>query len=100
MQIVALRATNADVLITGATAKFGAQAIRKVRDIGWKARHYVTTGASSVASSIMPAGPERAKGMITSTFIKDPSDPSLAGDPAVKVYLAFMAKYFPAGNAA
>ena len=97
-QIIALRATNADVLITGATAKFGAQAIRKVYDLGWKPRHYVTTGASSVASTIMPAGPERAKGIITSTFIKDPSDPNLAGNPDVKEYKAFMAKYYPAGN--
>ena len=97
-QIVALRASNADVLITGATAKFGAQSIRKVSDIGWKVKHYVTSGASSVSSSITPAGPERAKGIITSAFTKDPSDSAWAGDPAVKIYLAFMAKYFPTGN--
>jgi branched-chain amino acid transport system substrate-binding protein len=97
-QIVTLRATNPDVLITGATAKFGAQAIRKVSDLGWTVRHYVTSGASSVASSIMPAGPERAKGIISSAFVKDPSDPDLANDPAMKAYTAFMAKYFPAGN--
>jgi len=97
-QIVALRAGNADVLITGATAKFGAQSIRKVSDIGWKVKHYVTSGASSVSSSIMPAGPERAKGIITSAFTKDPTDPAWAGDPAVKTYFAFMAKYFPTGN--
>jgi branched-chain amino acid transport system substrate-binding protein len=83
-QIVALRASNADVLITGATAKFGAQAIRKVSDIGWKVKHYVTSGASSVSSSITPAGPVRAKGIITSAFTKDPSDSAWAGDPAVK----------------
>ena len=46
----------------------------------------------------MPAGPERAKGIITSAFTKDPSDPAWAGDPAVKTYLTFMAKYFPTGN--
>ena len=47
---------------------------------------------------ITPAGPERAQGLITSTYIKDPSDPAWANDPAMKDYFAFMAKYYPDGN--
>jgi branched-chain amino acid transport system substrate-binding protein len=97
-QIVSLRATNADVLISGVTAKFAALAIRKIYELGWKPIHCVTSGASSVSSTIMPVGPERAQGLITSVYIKDPSDPAWADDAGMKEYLAFMAKYFGDGN--
>ena len=76
-QIVTLRASGADVLISGVTARFAAQAIRKVFELDWKPMHFVTSGASSVSSTIMPVGPERALGLITSTYIKDPSDPGM-----------------------
>ena len=97
-QLITLRASNADVLISGVTAKFSAQAIRKIYDLGWKPTHYITSGAASVNSSIIPAGADRAVGVISSTYIKDPSDPSWAGDADLKTYLAFMAKYYPEGN--
>jgi len=97
-QIVTLRATNADALISGVTSKFAAQAIRKVYELGWKPMHYVTSGAASVASTIAPVGAERAEGLITSVYTKDPADPAWADDPGIKDYMAFMAKYFPTGN--
>src|SRR5713101_6130343 len=97
-QIVSLRTTNADVLISGVTAKFAAQAIRKVYELDWKPMHFVTSGAASVSSTIMPVGPERAKGLITSVYLKDPSDPAWAEDAAMKDYMKFMAKYFSDGN--
>jgi branched-chain amino acid transport system substrate-binding protein len=97
-QIVALRASNADVLISGVTAKFAAQAIRKVYELDWKPIHCVTSGAASVASTIIPVGPERAVGLVTSVYIKDPSDPAWSEDPAMKDYLEFMAKYYSEGN--
>ena len=46
----------------------------------------------------MPVGPERAVGVITSTYIKDPSDPAWAEDGAIKNYMKFMAKYYGEGN--
>jgi len=97
-QIVTLRTSNADVLISGVTAKFAAQAIRKVFELDWKPMHFVTSGAASVASTIMPVGPERAQGLITSVYIKDPSDPAWAEDAGVKDYMKFMAKYYSEGN--
>jgi len=97
-QIVSLRTTNADVLISGVTAKFAALAIRKVYELDWKPMHFVTSGAASVSSTIMPVGPERARGLITSVYLKDPSDPAWAEDAAMKEYMKFMAKYFSDGN--
>jgi branched-chain amino acid transport system substrate-binding protein len=97
-QIVSLRATNADILISGATAKFAAQSIRKVYELGWKPMHFVTSGAASVTSTIIPAGVERAQGLVTSVYIKDPSDQAWAEDAGMKDYMKFMAKYFSDGN--
>lgn len=97
-QVVTLRASNADVLISGVTARFAAQAIRKVYELGWKPMHFVTSGAASVASTIIPVGPERAQGLITSVYIKDPSDPTWAEDAGMKDYMKFMAKYYGDGN--
>jgi branched-chain amino acid transport system substrate-binding protein len=97
-QLVSLRATNADVLVSGVTAKFAAQSIRKIYELDWKPMHFVTSGAASVASTIIPAGVERAQGLITSVYIKDPSDPAWAEDAGMKDYMTFMAKYFSDGN--
>lgn len=97
-QLIQLQASGADVLISGVTGKFGAMVIRKASDLGWKAMHFVPSGVASVTSTINPAGPERAVGVITSVYAKDPSDPAWADDPAMKTYKAFMAKHFPEGN--
>lgn len=97
-QLIQLQGTGANVLISGVTGKFGAMSIRKVFDMGWKPMHFITSGASTVASTINPAGPERAVGLMTSVYAKDPSDPGWADDPGIKEYKAFMAKYYPEGN--
>lgn len=98
-QLIQLQASGADALISGVTGKFGAMSIRKVHELGWKATHYITSGVSSVNSTINPAGPERAVGVITSVYLKDVSDPVWAEDAGVKGYKAFMAKYMPEASA-
>ena len=97
-QLITLKATGADVLISGVTGKFGAMAIRRVSEIGWKVMHLVPSGVASVTSTIVPAGVERSIGVISSVYTKDPSDPAWAEDAAIKTYKAFMAKYYPEGN--
>ena len=59
-QIVALQGSGADTLLTAATPKFAAQAIRKVFDIGWKPTHFLTNVSVSVGAVMKPAGPKRA----------------------------------------
>lgn len=97
-QIVALRASGADVLITGATSKFAAQAIRRVYEVGWKVTHFVASGASGISSTIKPAGVEKAEGVISAAFLKDPSDVIWNEDAGMKEYLKFMEKYYPEGD--
>lgn len=96
-QIVTLQSSGADVFFNIATSKFAAQAIRKVADINWKPTHFLNSTASSIAATIIPAGPEKSIGLITSVYIKDINDPAYADAPDVKYYLDFMKKYVPEG---
>lgn len=97
-QLIELKSWGANVLISGVTGKFGAMAIRRVDELGWKAQHFVPSGVSSITATINPAGPERAVGVITSVYMKDVTDPAWNDDAGVKGYKAFMARWFPEGN--
>jgi branched-chain amino acid transport system substrate-binding protein len=97
-QIVSMQSSGADVLITAATPKFAAQTIRKVYDIGWKPLQFMTNVSISVGSVLGPAGPEKAAGMISAAFLKDPTDPAWKDDPGMQEWRGFMAKYLPGAD--
>jgi len=99
-QIVALRDSGADILMAFAAPKAAAQTIRKVAELGWKPVFFLSAASSSVAAVIRPAGPENAKGIISTAGLKDPSDPAWKDDPATNRWLAYMDKYYPEGNKA
>lgn len=93
-----LLASPMDALISGVTGKFGAMSIRKASEMGFKGNHYIATGVTSVQGTLTPAGLDRATGVLSTVYAKDPSDPGLADDPGIKAYKAFMAKWYPEGN--
>jgi branched-chain amino acid transport system substrate-binding protein len=97
-QIVELQAAGCDVLVTIAIPKFGAQAIRKVGEIGWKPLHILNGIASSVGVTLKPAGFEYAKGIISDNSFKDPTDPQWLNDAGYKQWVSFMDKYYPNGD--
>jgi branched-chain amino acid transport system substrate-binding protein len=97
-QMVQLQASGADTFFNITTPKFAAQAIRKAYDSGWKPTHYVNNVSASVGSVLKPAGLEKAVGLISTQYLKDPTDPQWKDDGAVKQWRAFMAKYYPDGN--
>jgi branched-chain amino acid transport system substrate-binding protein len=99
-QIITLKGSGADTLLNITTAKFAAQSIRKITDIGWKPMHFLTFPSSSVATVLNVAGPEKAIGILSTSGLKDPSDPQWKEAADVKEYLAFMSKYYPEGNIA
>jgi ABC-type branched-subunit amino acid transport system substrate-binding protein len=94
-QIVTLQGSGADTFFNITTPKFAAQAIRKVADVGWKPTHYLNQVSASVGSVLKPAGLDKSVGLISMQYIKDPTDPTWANDPAMKEYFAFMKKYLP-----
>jgi ABC-type branched-subunit amino acid transport system substrate-binding protein len=97
-QIIALKASGADVLLDFTTPKFGAQAIRKVYDLGWKPLHIVGFPASAIKTVLEPAGVDKSIGLISSSVTKDPYDPQWREDAGMKEYLALMKRYYPDGD--
>jgi branched-chain amino acid transport system substrate-binding protein len=99
-QIVSLQGSGANTLLVAAIPKFAAQAIRKVYDIGWKPAFFMTNVSISITAVVQPAGPEKAVGIITAGYVKDPTDPQWQGTPEYKDWLAWMKKYNPSANVA
>jgi branched-chain amino acid transport system substrate-binding protein len=97
-QIINLKASGADVFFNVTTPKFAAQAIKKAHEIGWKPVHLLNNVSNSVGSVIKPAGLEASKGLLSTGYLKDPTDPTWDNDAGKKEWLAFMDKYFPEGD--
>ncbi len=97
-QLVSLQSAGIDVLMTVATPKFAAQTIRKVADMNWKPMHVLTGVSVSVGAVMQPAGPEKAVGIVSSAYLKDPTDPRWDNDAGMKEWRNFMAKYYPDGD--
>ena len=96
--IVNLKASGANVFINIATPKFAAQAIKKVKDIGWDCTQILSNVSVSVGSVLKPAGLDASKGIISTAYLKDAQDPQWADDQGMKDWSAFMDKYFPEGD--
>ncbi len=96
--IVKLKSTGADVFFNVATPKFAAQAIKKMAEIEWKPLHLLNNVSGSIGSVMKPAGFENAQGIISSAYLKDPTDPQWKDDAGMKAWNEFLDKYFPEAN--
>jgi ABC-type branched-subunit amino acid transport system substrate-binding protein len=99
-QIVALHDSGADIFFSWAAPKGSAQAIRKVGELGWKPKFFLANTATTIASVLKPAGLEYSKGIISTAYVKDPTDPLWKDDPGMKKWREFMAKWNPDGDQA
>jgi branched-chain amino acid transport system substrate-binding protein len=99
-QIVALKASGADLFFNMAIPKFAAQAIRKTAEIGWRPVQILIGPVASVAATLKPAGLENCRGILTSIWLKDVTDPIWKDDGGYKEWLAFMDKWYPRGDKA
>jgi branched-chain amino acid transport system substrate-binding protein len=97
-QIVNLKNSGANVFFNITIPKFAVQAIKKAHDIGWKPLHLLNQVSASVGVVMKPAGAEASKDIISTQYLKDPTDPEWENDPAMKKWRAFMKKYYPEGN--
>src|SRR5438552_4199670 len=98
--IVKMKSTGADVFFNITTPKFAAQAIKKNQEIGWKPLHFLNGVSSSIGSVIKPAGFENAQGIISSNYLKDPTDIEWKNDAGMKAWNEFLDKYYPEANRA
>ena len=98
--IIKMNSLNADVFVDIATVKFAAQAIRKMAEIGWKPLHFLNNVSASVGVVMKPAGLEASQGIISSAYLKDPTDPQWKDYPDMKAWNQFLDKYYPDANRA
>ena len=97
-QIVTMKTLGVDVFFNEFTPKFAAQAIRKAAEIGWRPVQFVASISNSVGAVYKPAGLENSKGVLSTIYLKDPTDPVWKDDTAIHEWLVFMDKYFPDGD--
>ena len=76
------------------------EAIRKAADIEWKPLHFLNNVSQSIGTVLKPAGLEKSVGIISSTYGKDPTDPTWDNDAGMNKWRAFMKKYYPGGDLA
>lgn len=94
-QVVQLKNTGANVFVNVTTPKFATQAIKKVADLGWKPLHILNNVSVSISSVMKPAGFDKAQGIISSAYLKEPTDPQWKDDPEFKEWVEWMKKYNP-----
>ena len=99
-QIVTLKNSGADVFVNITTPKFAAQAIRKVAELGWKPVQFLNQVSANIQTVFKPAGLENSKGIISTYYTKEGTDPQWANHKDYKEWRAWMAKYNSGANLA
>ena len=97
-QMLTLQGSGADTFINITTPKFGAQAVRKAWDSGWKPLHIINNVSASVGSVLVPAGLDKSVGLLTLQYYKDPNDPQWKDDASMLEWRAFMGRYYREGD--
>jgi len=97
-QVAQLKSSGADTVVLATTPKFGAQALRKIYELGWNPLKLLINSSSSIHNGIRPAGREATQGVLSVQFALQADDKTNWDLPAVKEYFAFMAKYMPNEN--
>jgi len=96
--IVKMKSTGADVFFNITTPKFAAQAIKKNAEIGWKPHHFLNNVSGSIGAVMKPAGYENGQDIISSQYLKDPTDVQWKNDAGMKAWNEFLDKYYPEAN--
>ena len=97
-EMIRLQSSGADVFFDVTTPKFAAQAIRKAAELGWRPLHILNNVSSSVGAVLKPAGIGHARGIVSTAYLKDPTDPQWKDDAAHKTWLSFMEAHYREGD--
>ena len=97
-QVISLKGSGADIFFNVAGPKFAAQAITRAAELDWNPIHLLNSMSNSVGAVLKPAGFDNAKGILTTAYLKDPTDPAWNNDSGLSQWSAFMDKYFPDGD--
>ncbi|MET0342312.1 MAG: ABC transporter substrate-binding protein [Polyangiales bacterium] len=96
--VEALRQSGADTLVLITTPRFGIQAIRRADALDWKPTRYIANVSASIGTVLTQAGLERSEGLLTTQYLKDPTDKRWQDDPGMLAWRAFMRDHYPQGD--
>jgi len=94
-QVIALKASGADVFFLATSPKFAAQALRKAFELDWKADRILVSAASQIPTVLKPAGVEASKGVISSQSLSTRATRCGRAIPPMKEFYSFMEKWVP-----
>jgi len=94
--MLSLQVSGADIFFDVTTPKFAAQAIKKAAELQWKPLHILNNVSASLRVVLKSAGSPNSHGIISTAYLKDPSDPQWQNDPGFRQWSDFMRKYPPA----
>ena len=100
-QIAKLKASGANVLAIFATPTFAIQAYVFANRLGWRPKVIVNgvSGTSNIMVLASEGGKNKAvEGSITTTVLKDPTDPRWKNDAGMKLYRSLLSKYAKGAN--
>ena len=102
-QMARIRASGAAVFVIFATPTFTIQAYAFGKGLGYNPDQIYVNSVSATAAflniAVQRAGAEYVNGSLSVTYLKDPSNPGQANDPAIQEYKRIMEKYAPGLNA-
>ena len=97
-QIAKLKRSGADTLVVFALPKHMLLSFTAAAKLGWRPRILISSVSADPGwMRVVAASTSRAmtRGVVTIAFMKDPTDPAIARDPAVRLYKSLMRRYLP-----
>ncbi|TMR21714.1 ABC transporter substrate-binding protein [Nonomuraea turkmeniaca] len=93
-----LAESKADVFLNITTPKFGSQALAAdAKNTGWNPLHIINNVSASI-TVLKPVGFENVQGIVSSSYYKDPNDPTWQNDAEMVLYKQKMQQYAPGAD--
>lgn len=100
-QMASLKNAGADSVFIFATPKFSTQALVAIGQLGWKPLIFLNNVSNSqtvMRAATKAGGAQATNGVITTEYLKDPSDLDEQNDAGVKMEKEILAKYAPGAD--
>ncbi|WP_375788473.1 ABC transporter substrate-binding protein [Bradyrhizobium sp. Pha-3] len=99
-QIDVLKASGAGVLLFAGSPNMAALAIRRLAEIDWHPVVILNNVAAPAVRALGSADVQNAVGVISTSFLKNATDPVWKDDEGIKQFSTFMDRYYPGGDKA
>jgi ABC-type branched-subunit amino acid transport system substrate-binding protein len=100
-QVTRLKASRADTIMIFALPRQTIQAFLAVHKLGWRPHIFVNSVSIDpfVMEVVQRSTSKRlVESVISSSFLKDPTDPALARNPGVRLYKRILRRYLPSAK--